>query len=592
LAILAVLNFYFLIHYSSILKKLNKDPFYSFFKNNKIDWISVALLSLGTVLFSYVMFFSGLITSEGLSYVGVNTGDGVRHVSYIKNQLIFFPPQNPTLAGVELKSFHYFYDFMLSRFSLFFGFLPSDLYFRLFPPLISLLFGLSFYLISRKLSPSKIVHRFVLFFAFSSQSFTVIGHFLNPAIDISYSAVPQAMGLIINPFTVLGIALMVTSLYLLPKIKDSVRYALLFGLIAGVISQVKVYCGIIVIAALLFYSFYLLLKFKQKFIVNIFVAVITSGILTAVTFLPNNAGEGGLILAPFWFYRNFMTHSYFESLQWEIKWWISYEAGDTLKLYFLYIQAFIFFWIFNLGLLSAFLFKAKKILTKDFWDKDYNFILFIAVIIPLILVTFFLQTPTVYEIVQFSWMIIPILSLPAGIFYAGLISKNKGVKTLIVVTLIIFTLPGVFDMINKYLPSKKVIIADAKNVAFYQNIHDAVPEKSFIIYMPLEVYIDEEKALPFYKGRAPVVSSVTGRSLYLEPGSLPVKLAEVQEQRLRILVELDKQLLDCRIPDVLGIIDTIGSKFLLSEKGYPCLATSSAVLKTSNSGSYHFYSFK
>jgi hypothetical protein len=61
LAILAVLNFYFLIHYSSILKKLNKDPFYSFFKNNKIDWISVALLSLGTVLFSYVMFFSGLL---------------------------------------------------------------------------------------------------------------------------------------------------------------------------------------------------------------------------------------------------------------------------------------------------------------------------------------------------------------------------------------------------------------------------------------------------------------------------------------------------------------------------------------------------
>lgn len=138
----------------------------------KLDYWSLLITILGTGAFFFVMFSSGLITNNGMQYLGVNGADGIRHIAYIKSMSIFFPPQHPDIAGVGLKGFHYFYDFLLSRFSIFFHFGVEDLYFRFFPLLLGFLYASGFYLLAKKITQNPLIPRITLFFIFFSRSFS------------------------------------------------------------------------------------------------------------------------------------------------------------------------------------------------------------------------------------------------------------------------------------------------------------------------------------------------------------------------------------------------------------------------------------
>lgn len=588
LGILFVINLY---GFKLYLKEKNKISFD--FKN--IDYWSVLLILLGSGCFAFIMYFSGYIFEDGMKFMLVNAADGVRHIAYINNLINIFPPQHPGLSGVELKGFHYFYDFMLAKFALFYKLPVLDLYFRLFPVFISFLYGASFYIFATKITKNQITKRLILFFAYFSAGFSLLAFMGSGLIDVFKTETVHPIGLIVNPFIVLAIAMLVGGFSLLPDIKKSFKYALFLGLIFGVLAQIKVYNGIIVVGTISVYALYLLIKYKKKYVISLATLLFVTALITAVTFLPNNFRQGGLVFAPFLFYRQFMETHIFSFLNWETKWRISFEAGDMIKVYLLYIQAAIIYWIYNLGLQMVILAKIKKLFSRGFWEKDYNFILFMSILIPIVLVSFIVQTVQVYDTVQFLWITFPLLSIPTAIAIESIFRKHKNIFKFIIVAILLFSLPKTIATLWDYMPSQSTAV-NKNSLRFFNNVKLIVPEGEFIIYLPKELSIKAGTELTsevrFYRLGAPLVSALSGRALYLGNGNLPGKLDKINSERFDSLVELKSQILSCDMNLINKSLEKIGSKYLLSEENSICLATNSAILKTVSSDTFNLYQFK
>jgi hypothetical protein len=553
------------------------------FKFEKLDYLSLFIIALGSLSFLYIMFFSGYISNSGIQFIGVNGQDGIRHISYIKNQIFTFPPQHPGLYGEELKGFHYFYDFLLAKFSQFYLFSVEDLYFRLFPFLISLLYGLSFYFLSSKLTKNIVAVRLIIFFAYFARSFSIIYYLFNNEIDLLNSPIIHPIRLILNPFIVLAIGILVTGFALLPEVKKSFKYAIVVGLIFGVLSQIKVYAGLIAIGTISIYSFYVFLRFKKKFILNYFILLFITAVITAITFLPNNFKQAGLVFYPLEFYKHYISSHGFENINWDTRRMIFEQYNNYLRIVLLYIEAVIIFWIYNLGVLSIILLKITNIFKKKFWLEDYNIIILLSIIIPIFIASFFLQSVSAFDTVQFLWITIPLFGIPAGIIFAKIIENRKIVKFIVLMLIISLSLPGNINALVNYSPVNVKITANNNQLEFFGRINKTIPSNNFMIYIP--------KIKPFdknYFGGTPVISAISGISVYLEGGNLPNKLNSVYEERLKNILNLNKDILACDKTKIEKDLKKIGSKYIISENKYSCFENDDRI-KIINSDKYRLY---
>lgn len=367
LLILIILNLYAIYRSHKRNEKIhlpNLNAGIQVYLRNKDFWSFIIIIA-GSFSFYFLMYFSGYVFSDGIKFMFVNGIDGIRHIAYIKNEIFNFPPQQVSLAGVPLKGFHYFYDFMLAKFVQFYGFTVMDLYFRLFPLFLSLFYGFSFYILAKRITQNLTSQRLILFFSYFAASFSVLAFLFTRSIGTFDTGTVHPIGLMVNPFTVLSIIMLVLGLTVLPDLKKSFKYALILGLIFGVLSEIKVYAGIMAIVTISFYSLYIFLRYKRKYYVSYFTLLAETAILTAVTFLPNNLGQGGLVFAPFLFYRQYMETDIFSFLNWETKFRINLETGNFIKNEILLIEAAVIYWIYNLGILSIMLLGIKKIFKKN-----------------------------------------------------------------------------------------------------------------------------------------------------------------------------------------------------------------------------------
>src|SRR3989344_3271810 len=547
------------------------------FKN--IDLWAMSIILLGSLSFLSITFFSGIRTQEGLQFIKTNSTDGIVHLARISNQVIHFPPQYPGLSGVEFKGYHYFYDFLLSRFALFFHFSPFDLFFRFFPAFISLLYGGSFYLISSSITKDKITSRMILFVAYFSQSAAFILFPLYNNYEIVQGGqLVQSISLILDPSIVLGIGILLSGLFLLPKIKESWKYGLLVGLILGVLSQVKIYAGITGISCLIIYSCFAFIKYKEKYILNYLSAVLTAGILTVITYFPNNFGIGSLVFAPFLIYRQYIEQIFFTSLHWEIKRIIYEEHNNVIRIIQLYIEAFIIFWIVNLGIRIVSLFFIKKIITRQFWKNDNNIILLAMVLIPIIIPSFFIQSISVFDILQFDWIVLTLLSIPTGLVLGEIVQKkNILIKGIISLLFIIIITQNAYFVFSYLFPSGKYIISQ-KDTRFYEKISSIVPQKSFIATL-------QENDIP-------MVAGLTGRSTYFEKEMILFPLDDIYNERRNNLVQLKESIENCNYEEVNNQMHKINTRYLITPFISPCLAKSPAVKEYIAAENLAFYEFK
>ena len=556
------------------------------FKFEKLDLFSLIIIAAGSLSFLYVMYFSGFITNAGMQFLGVNSQDGIRHIAYIKNQVFTFPPQNPGLYGTDLKGFHYFYDFLLAKFSQFYFFSAEDLYFRLFPLLISVLYGLAFYFLSRKITGDVIARRLIIFFAYFARSFSVILFLFNTKIDMSESPIVHSTGLILNPFIVLAIGMLIAGIAFLPEIKKSLKYAVIVGLIFGVLSQIKVYAGIIAIGIICIFSLYIFFRFRKKYIFNYLILLFITAIITAITFLPNNFKQGGLIFDPLEFYRHYISGNFFDNLQWDLRRMTFEQEHNYLMVAILYIAAVVLFWIYNLGILMVIAAKAKSLIKKSFWLNEFSLILFFAVAIPVIIASLFIQSVSVFDTVQFLWIVIPLLGIPAGIIFAGYIKHNKFIGLSIILLILLFSVPGYLNSISDYNPFKPTLVINNNDLKFYKIIEKTVPENSFLIYIPN--HLINRDGTKFYQTNSLIIEALSGRQTYLDGGNLPNNLEKLSAQRFNNLSILSNAIITSNSKSIIEELNKIGSAYILTRKAYSIFSGKTNIPEA-NSGKYNLY---
>lgn len=517
------------------------------------DIITISLLFLGTVAFTSVMFFSGWLTSSGIQFLYTNTSDGIRHLAYIKSQITFFPPQRPGLSGVDFRGFHYFYDFMLSRFSLFFGFAPRDLYFRFFPVLISFFYGASFIFAARKIKAKISQERLILFFAYFAQSFSFLYWFFDKNVDLTNAAVVQSLGLIINPFTVLSIPMLLVSLAVIPEMKKNWRIGIVVGLLLGILCQTKVYAGLAGIGTLVSYSLYSLGRYRLKYIRTIIGVNVVTAILTIITYFPNNYGAGGLIFAPFLLVKEYMQRPILNGFHWELQRQVFSEHNNYIRIIILYLEALVFYIFINFGIRTIILMKVRTIFSISFWKNEINFLFFTCVSLLILLGSFFIQTVSVFDTIQFYWIALSLLCVPTGFIVAQYLSslKNKTVMRIILVCIVAITIPGNIDFLMKYLTLNKALIVPSSQMDVYNAIKRSTLPNEILVYLPKSVNEDFG---------SPLVAAITGRPIYLEGGGVPNNYTDdLVHERKEKVQKLFQALRKCDKTTILSIMKQMGS---------------------------------
>lgn len=521
-----------------------------------LDYPAVLLIVISSILFVACSYFSGYKTSAGLQFIGQNYLDGIFHIANIKNFLINFPPTHPGLAGIPLRGYHYFYDFLLSRFSIFYRFNPEDLFFRLFPLFIAVLYGAAFYFFSTKVTQNKTARLLIVFSAYFSQSLGFVFALFGQKLD---ATIPNSINLILDPSVLLSIAIILAVFTVLPRIKESFIYCLIIGLCIGIESQLKVYAGILLIFTYFAYLFYIHFV-KKEFNKNHLICLLISGLVTAVTFLPNNWGSGTLALRPFMFYEAFILQSYFNDLHWGVLKAIYIQHHNILRIMQLYLEAIVSFLFVVLGLRLAIFVFFKKAFSTKFWRQENHFLLFFVIIISFLIPSFFAQTISPFDTKQFFWIGLAFLSIPTGLVaYQIIRNKNHIFQIVIIFVLIIFSLPANLSYISSYFGKSSVIVISNRQLVFYNTVTKIVPKESAILFLPTSFI------------KQPIYSALTGRNVYYE-GELNIysNLQNIYDKRKQEIFSLQKSINSCRKDDAIKLLKEIQVSYVVLPEKNNC----------------------
>ncbi len=564
-----------------------------FYKFHSIDWLSVGIIILGTLSFSVLTFFSGVLTVNGFTFYDVNRIDGLVHLALIKNMLNTFPPGNPSLAGESLRGYHYFYDFLLSRFALFYHFLPRDLEFRFFPLFISTLFGISFFLFSTIYTKIFAAKRLILFFAYFGENIGFLYTLITAHSffgDIGFPFTPQ---LLLDPSVVISIPLLLCGLFFLVDKRKTIKTAFISGMFLGVLSEVKVYAGLIGIGIVLLFAIYSLFREKQQW-KWYGITIIVTGILTVVTFFPNNFGAGTLLFAPLLAYNHFISQQIFDNLKWQQLLQLYVSKNNIPRIIEKYIQAVALFWLLVLGIRVVGLISIQEMFHKSFWKKKEYVLLFLIFLVPLSLGSFFIQTVSVFDVVQFFWIAVALFSIPTGMAYYLILRMFPTVGRILILLLIfaVSTIP----LSVVYYTTFFVSSADnysAKQVQLLRLTGSSISPDSFIIVIPPYDATKLHSADNFQWYREPLVAAFTGRSTYYEPAIAYYHMySSLYDTRQEDVYTLANDLENCATSKVHKLLHTIGTNYVISFNDYPCVAHTSETIKTKSADGIYFFQFR
>ncbi|HRN69552.1 MAG TPA: hypothetical protein PLS49_00045 [Candidatus Woesebacteria bacterium] len=548
---------------------------------SKNDSRLLIVVLVGSVSAVLLTAFSGMLTDVGVRFSGINAADGIVHIARIKNQINNFPPTHPGLAGIEFRGYHYFYDFLISRFVLLFGSSPENLYFRYFSFLSAFLFGTGLVIFAKKLTSNFWAISLMVLFGFFGTGGGAIINILQPTFSASVS---RSLSLIYDPSIYFSLGMLFSALVVLPQTK-SWRRALFVAMILGVLAQIKIYVGLLGIVALVSYTVYHFFKYKRKDIRYYIGINFVTAIITALTFLPNNLGAGQMVFAPFLFYSHFIQQPYFANWHWEIKRQIFADHNNYLRIVILYIQAFVVFWILILEFKLLTFLKAPVLLKQKFWKNDYNFLLAIIFLTAFFIPSFFIQSISVFDIGQFFWILLILFSIPFSMVLWTIIEKFKHLGVVVVTLIVVISIVGGFYQ-NVSMNLTSDIVADRSESKLLSEISGKVTDNQFIIVIP---HIKEDNLV--WRGHS-LVAALTGKPVYYEDQIIMYALDDIYSERKQNLLDLHKGLKNCDIESIEKISSSIGSKNLVTYRKYPCLEQEGIVSFSDHATNLHFYILK
>ena len=463
------------------------------FKKNKIVLFVLVLIS--SLFFCLTMFKSGLKYEYGLGFWGPNGHDAVWHLSLINQLKKQVPPQNPIYSGSLLTNYHWGFDFLVAFISNLTKINSIFLYFQILPIIFSLLIGFLSYKLAFLITKNNITSLFFVFLNYFAGSFGwIYTLFKNQQIggeSLFWSM--QSVSTLLNPPFALSLILILISLILWYKHRssNSIKMAILIGLIFGLLSGIKIYAGILLGLALSLYWLFKIFSSKKIFGFNFFVCLTMSLVsILILSLLGVLTGNQLLEFKPFWF-----TSSMIQSID-KFYWpkLASFKFNQTNILISLIIEiGLIFIFIIgNLGLrfLGFFNFLSKKTKLSDF-DKLTIFIFIFSFLIPLL----FIQKGTAWNTIQFVYYFLFFANFYLAIFLSKLWSKHKIIVFILLFLSSITSLGTLKDYFGNpspsYLPNSEI-----EALSFLKNQTKIGP----VLTYPYDKYkkINMETPIPLY----------------------------------------------------------------------------------------------
>ncbi len=386
----------------------------------------IILLLLGTVFWSLTMVKSGWVYPFGMGFWGANGHDGIWHLALIESMLKGFPISMPVFAGHLLQNYHIGFDLLAAFLHTETGTSVSILYFQILPPIFAFLIGLLTYKFVLLLTKSIRSSLYAVAFVYFGGSWAWI---LGKGESAFWSQ--QSISTLINPPFALSLIFILLGMICLQK-----RKYFLSILFFGVLIQIKVYAGILVLIGLFFSK-----NFK------VFLGTLLVSLLVYIPF--NKFSVGLLVWQPFWFLETMMGIS--DRLGWTRFYsaMMTYKSGGIwFKEIMAYFAALAIFIIGNFGT-RILAFKSINLRKLSSFDLFIWSMIGGGILIP----TFFLQKGTPWNTIQFFYYSLFFSGILAGIVLGSL--KKSNLSFAFLAFIFLATIPTtIITLKDVYLPGR------------------------------------------------------------------------------------------------------------------------------------------
>lgn len=473
-------------------------------------------------------------------------GDDMAHLGYISELRHAFPPQNPTFAGIPLRGYHFFYDFLIAGIANLTFLSPFSLYFHFMPFLVASGWAFGTYALlyswTKKISGALWGVFLVLF----GSSFGYLLFFLknhNITLGSNFSIDQPNVALLNTPysFSVVIIFSMLLLVYNYFKQRDIVTL-LLIGVFVGISPIFKVYAGMILIAG---FAIFTLIEIVRKNVTVLYAAALSLVIFLA-TFGMFLGSGAGLFYFPLWpiermFDHIFPEYGYKEKIDTFSRYGVIKGLVET------HLYTFAVFLIGNLGTrFIGILFLPFLLIKKRTFPSPFAFVLFSMMAISIIIPLFFAQTIKVFDMIQMLWYY-PIF----GAFFAALglstllsftIIPNIG-KIIIAILIILFTLPLTYETTKKIvLPTltakRQLRTNDYFQAMKYLSNHGSYEDT--VLDLPLDQrYTKVENLMVWFHSSSPHIPAFGNKRMYV--GSQYIIFPNMPfEQRLAFVAQINE----------------------------------------------------
>lgn len=488
-----------------------------------LNLILVSVVFAGTIFQTIPTFKSSLNFTYGLGFWGPNTHDGVWHMALINELTKAVPPQNPIYSGTILKNYHFFYDLVVAGTNYLSRLPVSDLVFRFYPIIFSLMLGIgSYYLMMRLfenklgIKRAKITSLFSLYLIYFAGSFGWIVEFLRERHLGGESAfwANQAVSFNLNPPFAISLVIMIAILNILlssPNLMSKLALILLFG----TLTSFKSYTGVLVLGALFVVAVVKILRRKDFSYLGV---AIGSSVFSVWLFLSNfEANSAFLIFAPFWFIHSMVDSP--DRVGW-VRLSLARTSSQALGQWPKFVLAeglsLALFIIGNLGirfLSFGLIFKIKEI-----FKNDTLLLIFVILMASITIPILFIQSGNPWNAIQFFYPALYISALFAGVATSFLLFKLNRVFAIILILIILILAPiNSIVTASGYFGKSPHAFVSPKELEGLKFLYNQ-PEGSVLTYPydeKLKQHIGEPWPILAYDSTA-YVSALSGKGVYLE----------------------------------------------------------------------------
>ncbi len=554
-------NVFLILCIPVFIKSVGKIPSVNF---RKVLRLETLIILAGTVLTSYLMWRSGSVENNSLVFYAVNSVDAIYHLSLIGNLKNSFPPTHPGLFGLPLNGYNFFYDLVIAYFSKFYRLEVLDLFFRFFPVVLSIFYGLAGLSLGRFMGMKRETQLIFITILYFAQSFS---RFVFPDKISMDPGIVQTIANIVDPSVILSVSLLFSFYILVFSAKTKYSFVL-SAIVISVLPMIKIYTGFLAFLSL---GIIFLINLIKKRDLQYLPVIIIGGTIMAITYLPINFGSGRLIFAPNLLYRH-----YLESIAaiYQLDWYQRlqvFEAHDNyIKIIFYkFVLILPLFYLPSLGLRLINFIHLKKLLDKNLYTENnmfWGFLILFSFLIP----SFFIQSTAVFVVLQFLWIGYFILLIPTAYSLVGVLGKINNIKlAVILLGIVLLSLPDNLRLLGLYSNNPYKIDLDLVEVSKELS---KIPKDQSVLLLNVEKNGDIYQA-PYL---APIISGLSEHSVYFEPELMEFGgIDDEIKTRKKNVGDINDLLVRCQDggdleADLNKRLEQINTSYILDLKKTPC----------------------